>query len=48
MREASMKKLTAILLTLCVSVALVGCSDSTPAPAKKGAGGPPPVVPAKK
>jgi hypothetical protein len=28
MREASMKKLTAILLTLCVCVAVIGCNDT--------------------
>lgn len=28
LREASMKKLTAILLTLCVSLAFIGCNDT--------------------
>ena len=41
-REASMKKLTAILLTLCICVTVIGCGDTG---SEKKAGAPAPTTP---
>jgi hypothetical protein len=43
-REASMKKLTAILLTLCICVTVVGCGDTG---SEKKTGGTAAPTPAK-
>ncbi len=47
LRKASMKKLTAILLTLCVSMAVVGCGEGEKTGGKSGTT-PPVTKPADK